>query len=214
MDDTPAEIMAVLILVPESVNGTMTSGSPVILVGVGDTMGLVVGMGVSGLGIPDNSVVISFVPDTSITMNASATQNISDKINFTSDVFFTDSLNDPLQPFPVYVSETPDGTNVPDNLGVVYDTAGMLLNRLMASGKNLNAYGLQIKVRSLDYKAGYARLSNLAEFLAKVRHQTVATDLNNYVVDSINQTSPVLSIGQDSQRRALFTLNVTMMLLE
>jgi len=116
--------------------------------------------------------------------------------------------------WPLYISAMPDGTGVEENCGAVYDTEGRVVTRLLASGTVIVLPGCQIKVRALDYAVGYSRLKDVSEELSAVKYRTPITiGLNSYRIDSIIQTSPVISMGQDPLRRAMFSLNVLLALV-
>jgi hypothetical protein len=59
---------------PADRNGTTTTGSPVIA-SVANTQGLVPGMQIASANIPQNSFIVSIVPNTSVTINQNATAN-------------------------------------------------------------------------------------------------------------------------------------------
>lgn len=129
-----------------------------------------------------------------------------------SDALFSDPDDDAS--WPLYVSAMTDGTGTPNNMAAVYDTDGLIHARLLSSGRNLMSYGIQLKTCSLDYSLGFIRLSKAAEYLAKVKRTTVQVSSNSYVVDTIIQTSLVMSAGQDEKRRAFSTVNFLLMLIE
>lgn len=116
--------------------------------------------------------------------------------------------------WPVYISELPDGQGVPNEAAAIYDTHGRILARFLASGNVVQDYGIQVKIRATNYRDGYIRLGQLAKFFSTVKHQTVTIASVSYVVDTIMQTSPVISIGQDERRRAMLTVNFMLSLIE
>lgn len=109
--------------------------------------------------------------------------------------------------WPVYIGSMPDGQGVPDNAVAVYDTEGRTFYRLLASGRTVSGFGVQIKVRALAYDEGWELLKELAEALDAVHRQTIEVNAESCKVDTIIQTSPVIALGQDGERRALFTYN-------
>lgn len=121
-------------------------------------------------------------------------------------------------PWPLYVGSMPDGEGVLDDIGAIYDTPGVKLGRLLASGQNLQSYGLQIKTRSLKYNDGVNKLTATAKLLETVSREVVVvgsgSGANSYKIDTISQTSPVHSTGQDERRRSYTVLNVLLMLIE
>ena len=131
----------------------------------------------------------------------------------TSALFSLPALN---QAWPLYVSSMPDGTGSVDECGVTEDTSGVQHGRLLASGKTLESFGVQIRTRSSGsaYPDGMNRLNAVATQLdsTKSRYVTVTTAAggsgNSYKIDTIRRTSPVLSLGEDQKRRGLFSLNL------
>jgi hypothetical protein len=110
--------------------------------------------------------------------------------------------------WPVYVGHMPAA---PDNVIVVYDTAGRRDGRLMGSGANITHPGLQVRVRAQHYLDGFRKISDLSKLLAAVKRTQVVLGTNAYVVASVTQTGDILSLGRepDEKAREAFTLNGT-----
>lgn len=130
-----------------------------------------------------------------------------------SGALFSDPVVTPGQPWPLYVSSLPDGAGIPDDVAAVYDTEGIIPHRLLASGTNAQKFGLQLKARSLNPPDSFNLLDATAVTLSKLKRPVVAVGSTNFTVDTVIQTSPVLSIGQDERRRALHTVNFYLMLI-
>lgn len=116
--------------------------------------------------------------------------------------------------WPVYVSFMPDGTGVKNDIAAIYDTEGMVTHRLLASKKNIESYGLQIKTRSYEYRDGYRLLSEQATNLSKISRFIVFVESTQYIIDTVKQTSPIIPMPQDEERRSFFVLNVLLSLIE
>lgn len=116
-------------------------------------------------------------------------------------------------PWPICTSAMPDGAAGPDQCGTVYDTSGEITARLMAGGKNLVKFGVQLKTRSTDYNVAYSKLSAVTLFLETVLMRAITVDGNLYTINGIVQSSPVISMGQDERRRALCSVNLLLMLI-
>lgn len=116
-------------------------------------------------------------------------------------------------PWSLYISVMPDGEGVQDNAGAVTDTDGIISARLLASRQNIVLYGAQIRVRSRDYNTGFTLLSGVSRALEKVKNHGVAIGGNSYTIDTLRQTSAVISMGQDEQRRYMFSLNILVCLI-
>lgn len=116
-------------------------------------------------------------------------------------------------PWPLYFGPMPDGEQVQDNCASIQDTAGVKTGRLM-EGENLMKFGVQLRVRAATVRAGFAKAQAAAEFLETLHNALVTIGTSSYEVDSVEQTTPVLALGQEpgTKRRELFTLNVLVML--
>ena len=67
--------------------------------------------------------------------------------------------------WPCYVSSMPD---TPDDCVCLYDTAGVLQGRDMPTGTVAESYGVQIKLRAVDYPTGYNKLLTTCQGLDNV----------------------------------------------
>src|ERR1700722_9361815 len=114
--------------------------------------------------------------------------------------------------WPLFVSALPDQPNA---AACIFDTDGRLYSRSLGTGRNEVAYGLSFQTRSLIYSAAYQILDNVEKGqLNKVRRQTVVIGVNSYIVDCVMVQGPIISMGQDEKRRAMFSLNLLMTLIE
>lgn len=105
----------------------------------------------------------------------------------------------------LYVSALPDQNTRP-KAAAVYDTSPRKLGRLL-DGTELWAWGIQFKLRSPDYAAGWTKAEALSDLLEEWHDETITIEASTYVVEYFSQTSRVLPIGQDEQQRHLFTIN-------
>ena len=120
--------------------------------------------------------------------------------------------NPPSVPWPLYIGYMPDTDDgAEDSVGALYDTAGTKIGRLLASGKPLFKYGLQLKVRAFDYSTGVALVRAAALQLSQTKMQSVVVSGHTYVIDTVIQTSSVLSMGKDMRRRSLVSCNFLVM---
>ena len=110
--------------------------------------------------------------------------------------------------WPLYMTSMPDGDNVEDDCGVVYDTVGEKLDRTM-DGVVLFLWGIQIKLRASDYEVGWAKATEVQDLLETLHQQSVTIDTTTYEVESMIESAPVISLGVEpgTKRRYLFTLN-------
>lgn len=126
-----------------------------------------------------------------------------------SGAYFSDASTPPLRPYPLFISTLPDE---PDVAAALYDTEGVKIARLLASGNELQKFGIQLLVRTRDYQAGFHLTQSVANLVSRIKNQDVVLNSITYTVQSIMRTSPVLSIGQDPKRRDQFSLNLLMFL--
>ncbi len=105
--------------------------------------------------------------------------------------------------------------SVPDDMITVYDTEGEHQGRTHADGETQEAFGLQIRVRSVDHKTGYAKARYIATQFDRLVHnnsvtvvQAIGTAYDRFTVYAITRKSGVLYIGKEpSTDRHLFTFN-------
>jgi len=104
----------------------------------------------------------------------------------------------------LYISLLPE-TN-PARAGAVYDTTPQRLRRLL-SGEELWAHGIQIKIRSSDYPSGWDKGEEVVALLNTINRSLVFLSPASYEIEYFSQTSRLLSLGQDAQRRHEFAIN-------
>lgn len=119
--------------------------------------------------------------------------------------------------WPIYVSSMPDGLGVKDDVVAAFDTSGVRTSRLLQTGANIMQYGVQLMVRAKNYQQGWAKLMALCIQLETVNWQELVIGTEQIRVQTVGQTSPPLSIGQEkaiegrdqgtSKRREMFTAN-------
>lgn len=123
------------------------------------------------------------------------------------------TLPESSEDWPCYVSSMPQGEGVPNDVVCVTDTAGVQRTRTL-NGRNHVAYGIQVRSRSLDYSSAYQRVSQIAEEFESVHRKFIMVGDTVYWIDAIYQSGPAISMGQDEQRLANCSLNITMSLLD
>src|SRR5574339_821943 len=101
----------------------------------------------------------------------------------------------------------------PDNHVVVYDTTGIKHGRLMGSGENVIAEGIQILVRGKTYPVGARKINDIQDVLAGVKNFEVTVGLEDITVLSLTLATPWTFAGnEENSARKLFTINWTMAL--
>lgn len=117
----------------------------------------------------------------------------------------------PLPAWPAYVAGEP---NVPDACLTLYDTTPVRDGRTLPDGETLSHYGVQIRIRSVDHPAGWAKASTIRKALDEDLDGAVLTIAGKmYVVYCVAATQ-ILALGKDqpNSKRNLFTLNLTVAL--
>ena len=107
--------------------------------------------------------------------------------------------------FPLWISHMQDK---PSNAGAIYDTSGIIEQRQM-NGLVPTHQGIQIRIRTINYETGYAKIESIASALDEVFDQTVEIDPEEYVIQNISKTTPIVPLGLEggTKRRFLFTAN-------
>lgn len=109
--------------------------------------------------------------------------------------------------WPAFYSDEPPK---PDNLVVVFDTAGRVDSREMVQGKIVEHYGVQLLIRAVDHATGWGKASDIRSWLAEnVVEHTVNVEGTYYTVQAISKFGPLLTLGNESptSKRKVFTLN-------
>ena len=110
--------------------------------------------------------------------------------------------------WPISVAKELDN---PDNAITVYDTTGSDDGRSMIDGELFGHSGIQIRLRSRTYTAGYAKMDAIQTELAQnVSQRTVSVGSNLYTVWSCSRIGDIIPLGTDegSSKRYLFTMNL------
>lgn len=112
--------------------------------------------------------------------------------------------------WPIYKSYLPDGDNVEDNAGSIYDYFSEEHSCLRTTG-NGRHYGLQVMVRSLDYEAGHYKSQEILDALDGLQNEPIEFGDYNYEIQVVVPISGVNCIGREpnTKSRYLFTLNFT-----
>lgn len=113
--------------------------------------------------------------------------------------------------WPLYVHHLPpaDDAKVKTNAGAVMDTAGLKDGRLMA-GPTMQHYGMQILMRGKTYEEAWVKINAVARSLDGIHTDVITRGIEDYMIDSVTQTSNPVYIGleEGQGRRKLFTVNL------
>lgn len=119
----------------------------------------------------------------------------------------------PATPWPVYISLTPAGPGIPNELLVAYDTNGLLDGRPMRTGQTYQHEGIQLRIQSTRYDVGFAKALQLLNTVDSINRTTVLTSAGDFVLHNASRTTTIVPLGPDPDtRRQLFTLNVRLSL--
>ena len=110
--------------------------------------------------------------------------------------------------WPVYVSHLPDGDDVKDNAGAIYNTTPVLDGRLMV-GTTIQHYGVNIQVRVEDEETGWDKCTAIMAALDAIHNTSVVRNSTSYLLVNVSQTSGINPLGLEAGtiRRYRFTMN-------
>lgn len=118
---------------------------------------------------------------------------------------FTNPSDDAV--WPLFIGMMPDGNDVANECGAVYNTAGILEGKNMRSEIDQH-FGIQIRVRSFSESDGYDQIVSVEKDFRDVHNQEVTfTSGETWLLNNFYQTSAIISLGIDDRRRFNFTLN-------
>lgn len=115
-------------------------------------------------------------------------------------------------PWPIYVSQQP---NEPDNVITVYNTAGITEGRIHINGMVPEQFGIQIRVRSVDYPTGLDKISDIVKTLdEEVYREIVKFGETLVVFHAATRRGSIFPLGRDQTDgdREAFTVNYTISL--
>jgi len=101
----------------------------------------------------------------------------------------------------------PDGNDVPDNCGAIYDTTGLKDGRQM-NGPVIRHYGIQLRIRSVDYQTGWIKIEDISSDLDTLSSEYTVNSIV-YTIRNVSRTSPIVALGMEpgTARRFHFTMN-------
>lgn len=114
----------------------------------------------------------------------------------------------------VFVSFLPDTPEAPDEALCIYDTAGKLDGRIMATGEQVEHPGIQIRVRGKSYPDTWEKVNDIVKALDAVRKVPVAfNETEIYTVHNVSRSGAVIPLGMDeSGNKRLFHFTANMVL--
>jgi len=110
--------------------------------------------------------------------------------------------------WPAYIGSMPDGGSSPDNCICLYDVPGVKDGRLM-DGPSIDHFGVQLKVRALDYQTGWTHIIDICSGLDAIVNYEQEYDSAYYCIANVSKVGSVMALGneEETKRRFLFTAN-------
>jgi len=111
--------------------------------------------------------------------------------------------------WPLFISYLPDGINVDDNIGAIYNTTPVKDARNMNTGRVIQHYGIEIMIRALSEESGWDKCNNISGNLDTLFNQAITKDDNTYTIHSISRVGGINSLGyeENTKRRRMFSMN-------
>ena len=120
------------------------------------------------------------------------------------------SLADTSDGWEVFVGFFPDE---PDKALCVYDTAGVLDGRIMATGEVIEHPGIQIRVRAKSYTEVWGKITEVVRALDGVNKVSIVfSEEEAYTVHNVSRSGAILPMGLDevgNRRLHNFAANMT-----
>lgn len=88
------------------------------------------------------------------------------------------------------------------NLAIcVYDQPGLLQGRIQKTGETVEAFGLELRVRALDYQTGYSLASDICDAADALKNAPVTIDDHDYLIQAVTRRTSILPLGPESGNR-------------
>ena len=113
--------------------------------------------------------------------------------------------------WPLYVGQFPD---TPDEAVGIFDTSGQRDGRTQVDGVVHSHPGIQLRIRSNQYTAGYQKSNELRIALQTIKGKIVTIDTVQYTILVVSQIGDILSLGKSEEinKRDLFSINAQLAL--
>lgn len=107
--------------------------------------------------------------------------------------------------WPCYVAGMPETGN---QALCVYDTTGILQGRIQRTGETIETFGIQVRVRAMDYETGYAKAVAINEAFDELLRVEVLFETHFYKIQAVSRKTPIIPLGPESgNKRERFTIN-------
>ena len=110
--------------------------------------------------------------------------------------------------WPLFRASLPDGRNIDDNIGAVYDTIDVVQSKSL-TGVLTQRYGIRIRLRARDYDTGYEKLSTLQSSFQGVHQADETIGGVTFRINNISTEGIEFEGTEDStKQRFLFAMNL------
>ena len=111
--------------------------------------------------------------------------------------------------WPLHMSSMPDGINVDDNVGCVFDHMPQLDGRYLQDGELFLHYSFLLRIRCANYEIGWTKAMNILQNIMSAARESVLVGDNNYEIQSFTTHSGITSRGteENTKRRSIFELS-------
>jgi hypothetical protein len=110
-------------------------------------------------------------------------------------------------PWPIYINFLADQ---PNEALVIFDTTGSVDGRDMRTGELLEKPGIQVMIRAMTNRNGVSKGRKIIQAIEQLYKfsVTLTQPTKQYVIHSLQRTSPVYPLGQEEGgSRLLYTIN-------
>ena len=110
--------------------------------------------------------------------------------------------------WPIYVTHMPDGKNIADNIGAVYDTTPLSEGKLMNSDF-IQHFGIQLKIRSKNFDDGWDKINEISVAMNNVHNAIQIVNGTDYLIQNMSRSSGPIFMGieEGTKRRNMFSEN-------
>ena len=120
-----------------------------------------------------------------------------------------DLFSDPSEDddWPVFTRRFPEASDVSNNLGCLYDTAGVVDGKGMRGNVN-ERHGIQFRIRGVGYNTTSSKLASTLDNLKAVTGETVTVESRVFKIHNIQRATTVHHLKRDQKRRDHFVTDL------
>jgi hypothetical protein len=107
--------------------------------------------------------------------------------------------------WPLYISSLPDGDNIEDEIGAIFNTTPIKDGRDMKTGEVIEHYGIQIIIRANTEEEGWSKCNEIVSKLDSIFNIRISKGDNIYLLQSASRVGGVGCLGYEdgTKRRRL-----------